>query len=96
MSVFPSVWKESGCLSHFIIWRGRIDWLEFDLDEGISEELKADVRRLLSKAEYISYLDVAEQLSAIPWDVLQACRELVREGAAMELPGKQRGKFRLR
>src|SRR5438105_3352414 len=26
VSLSPSVWREGGCESHFIVWRGRIIW----------------------------------------------------------------------
>ena len=25
-TLFPSVWRDSGCESHFIVWRGKILW----------------------------------------------------------------------
>lgn len=95
LSVFPSVWKESGCESHFIVWRGRIDWLGSDLAEPARDELKSAVKRLLRPRTFVSYADVADALLEIPWDVLQACRELVREGTVVEGRGEQRGSFKL-
>ena len=95
LSVFPSVWRESGCESHFIIWRGRIDWLGFDSDESVGDEFKGAVRRTLRADEFRSFAAIADELSEIPWDVLQACRELVRDGLAVEARGKTRGRFKL-
>ncbi len=96
LSVFPSVWKASGCESHFIIWRGRIDWLGSEVDGSASDALKEALKRMLSPDALVPYAELADALGEIPWDVLQACRELVREGAAAEGRGDQRGWFRRR
>lgn len=96
LSVFPSVWKEGGCESHFIIWHGRIDWLGSEVYDSISDELKTAVKRLLRPRTFVAYTELADTLSEIPWDVLYVCRELVREGEAIEGNGQQRGWFRSR
>lgn len=95
LSVFPSVWKESGCESHFIVWRNRVDWLGSRYDEEVSEELRRAVLAALSPVEFTSFVEVAESLREVPWDVLQACRQLVIEGVAVEGHGKKRGAFRI-
>lgn len=28
LTLFPSVWREGGCESHFIVWRGHILWCD--------------------------------------------------------------------
>lgn len=30
LSVSPSIWRKTGCKSHFFIQRGRIEWADFD------------------------------------------------------------------
>jgi hypothetical protein len=102
MSLFPSVWRESGCESHFIIWRDKIFLFGQYDDDGLAEPdtletvrgvpLADAVREQLS-AELVPFGEIAEQLEAVPWDVLTACRELVRRGLAREGRGKQRGSF---
>jgi hypothetical protein len=96
LSVYPSVWKELGCESHFIIWRNRIDWMGFEPLDVAADKLKADVLRALDSMEFRLYSDIADELDEIPWDVLQACRDLVRDGVAIEGEHKQRSSFRLR
>lgn len=39
------------------------------------------------------FADIADELDDLPWDVLRACRELVRTGLAREGWGKDRGSF---
>jgi hypothetical protein len=100
LSLFPSVWRESGCRSHFVIWRDKI-FLFGQYDEDLETSLQADetaqlidgVRERLPKTELIHFSDLAQVLDAIPWDVLIACRRLVRMGRAREGTGKQRGWF---
>jgi hypothetical protein len=100
LSLFPSVWRESGCGSHFIIWRDRI-LLFGQYDEDLDTLAQADgtvplddaVRERLPGVGLVPFSEVAEDLDAVPWDVLMVCRRLVRMGAAREGKGKQRGCF---
>jgi hypothetical protein len=43
-----------------------------------------------------SYVDVADKMGEIPWDVLEACRQLTRQGVLVEGTGRQRTMFRHR
>jgi hypothetical protein len=100
LTVFPSVWRESGCRSHYVIWRDRIllfgrNEEEFDSVMG-GDELTDLAKRVLERlpaSGLIQYADLAADLGAIPWDVLTACRRLVRQGVAREGAGTQRGAF---
>jgi hypothetical protein len=100
LTLFPSVWRESGCESHFIIWRGKIllfgqneDQLDDSgQEEGIMPALEVVLEKL-PEVGLISFADVAEDLDAVPWDVLTVCRRLVRMRRAHEGKGKQRGHF---
>ena len=98
-SLYPSVWRESGCRSHFIVWRDQIllfgHWRR-DLEEDLEDErsLRDDVLAILHLTSMTHFRDLARTLQAVPWDVLAACRYLVREGAAEEGTGQERGTFR--
>jgi hypothetical protein len=97
VSLFPSVWRESGCQSHFVVWRdviylfGRYD-REFD-QQGDSVTLSTDSVRRLLRDKLTPYATIADKLDAVPWDVLTICRRLVRAGVAREGKGKQRDCF---
>ncbi len=100
LSLFPSVWRESGCRSHYIIWRNKI--LLFGRDEeDLETSLQADefnkltdaVRKRLPGKGLIPFSDIADGLDEVPWDVLTVCRQLVRRGIAREGKGKERGSF---
>ena len=97
LSVYPSVWRDVGCESHFIVWRDEVllferygDWLG-TLPDGYD---LANVRSALTTDAYTHFADVATALGAIPWDVLLACRELVKRGEVVEGGGDARATFR--
>jgi hypothetical protein len=93
MSLYPSVWRESDCESHFIVSHGRV-WLmrgdlwrkSEELDESLIEAVAVALRSTPAH-----YSDMADALALEPWDVLDACRALVRRGRAAE--GDRRGTF---
>jgi Family of unknown function (DUF6527) len=102
LTVFPSVWREGGCNSHYIIWSDSIYLFGDDYDtfgDSVpSDELSSlamAVQDRLPRGGLVSFADLAEALNAIPWDVLTACRRLVKSGLAREGSGKQRGRFGL-
>jgi hypothetical protein len=98
LSVFPSIWRDTGCKSHFIVWYGRI-WL-FDgsgedgpnIPESVQQQLFAKVQRILS-ATPIHFRDIARITGAVPWDVQYVCRQLARAGYAQEGSETRRGFF---
>lgn len=100
MTLFPSVWRDTGCESHFIIWRDQIvtfgDYSGADNSPGPSLDLTQLARQVLAAwptGSYVSYVDVADQLGEIPWDVQEACFRLVRAGFMIEGKGTNRGSF---
>lgn len=94
LSLFPSVWRETGCKSHFILWRSKIYWCDWDdeLDTPMKDVVEL-VHGCLSN-ELVPYVDIADALQLVPWAVLSACHRLAREGVAQEGKNKQRGQFR--
>lgn len=104
LSLFPSVWRDNGCRSHYIIWRDKI-WLfghygedDFDISTQIDEtrSLTDTVLKCLPAKGLITFSEIAESLNLVPWDVLTVCRRLVRQGLAREGKGEQRGSFGIR
>ena len=90
-SLYHSVWRDTGCRSHFIIWRGEILLMRGDEEEaaeyGAREadiELGKAVFRRLGHGRYEHFGDIADALDAIPWDVLRA--ELITLRGATEEP----------
>lgn len=99
LSLFPSVWRDSGCCSHYIIWRNQIMLFgqnedEFDNTAQIDgiDFAKMVLDQLPTKG-LVDFTEVADSLGEIPWDVLMVCRQLTRKGLAREGVDKQRGSF---
>src|ERR1051325_10943904 len=89
ITLYPSYWREDGCRSHFIVWNSRIFWcLDWQSDEGdactVSQSLEDSVLDLLHYERFVNYQEIAERLNIIPWEALQACRQLVDRGAAIQ------------
>lgn len=91
LTLWPSIWRDSGCRSHFIVWRNKIvwcdgddfDWLppqSNDLDERVFEVLKVDT--------WQSPLELAETLNESPWEVRASCKALYERSKILR---KQRG-----
>jgi hypothetical protein len=92
-TLFPSVWRESGCKSHFVIWANRILWFDGFDEEPDESGLEMVVLGVLNSKER-HFAEIADQLNEIPWDVLAAARGLVRRGLALETPRDQGGWFK--
>jgi Family of unknown function (DUF6527) len=94
VSLFPSIWRDSGCRSHFIVWRSRIYWCDWsDELETPMEDVIGQVRNALTPS-FIGYVELSDQLSLVPWAVLAACNCLCRRGIAVAGLGKQQGQFK--
>lgn len=99
LSLFPSVWRDSGCFSHYVIWRNQI--LMFGQREREFDDTSQTYGIGLAEAVFdhlptmglIDFSEVADALGEVPWDVLMVCRQLTRKGLAREGMGKQRGSF---
>jgi hypothetical protein len=95
LTLFPSVWRESGCRSHFIVWHDTI-WMcdrELTSDEPLSKECEERVFSELPTDRCRSFDDVANAINEIPWSVLLTCRALARRGLVREGTGKLQGCF---
>jgi hypothetical protein len=95
LSLYPSVWRHTGCRSHFIIWLSRIYWC--DVDEELQATDATFEQQVLGKLsqELQPCAAVAEQLNAVPWAILSACQRLQARGLAQGGSGDQRSWFRL-
>lgn len=100
ITLYPSVWRDTGCESHFIVWKGEILLFGRPEDDLTSARIEVDVEGIASRilhgwpsGQWESYLAVSERIGEIPWDVLDACRHLTRKGALFEGTDKRRGMF---
>ncbi len=94
LTIYPSVWRETKCQSHFIIWRSHILWFETptEFEGGV---LRSAVSSCLS-GRLTSNEEIAEKVNSDPWTVMFICRQLVENGYAEEGIGRSRGTFRKR
>jgi len=98
LTLFPSVWRETGCKSHFVIWNGKIWWFDADFPLDFTDEERALEDRVLgllaNSNRPVNYVDVADTLSEVPWSVLVAFRRLAKIGRVREVD-RERGVFEL-
>jgi hypothetical protein len=102
-TVYPSVWRDTDCGSHFIIWRDTISLFGTQHGESWTDEPEAGEDELLQRVlEALSSRgQSAEEISdqipeSEPWDVLRCCRRLCLVGKAIEGLELARGSFRRR
>lgn len=100
ISVFPSVWRDTGCKSHFIIWNHSIVLCNSAGDDEhvtVEDEVALRERVLaLCTHDWQHFAELAEQLQEVPWDVHRVCRDLVfKSGALIQGKNELRGSFRL-
>jgi Family of unknown function (DUF6527) len=100
LSLYPSVWRDTDCGSHFIIWRDNIllfGHRDEEFDPGISDEetsqLATTLLEHLPSQGFVAAFELADKLGQVPWDVLDALRHLAKRGMAREGVGKERGTF---
>lgn len=88
LTLYPSVWRDDGCKAHFILWKGyilwcdresTISWKDRDLTARVSKELDG------ASPNPMNFLEIAQKLDAIPWEVLWACEALVRTRHVLRL-----------
>lgn len=94
ISLFPSVWRDSGCRSHFIVWDSRIYWC--DLYDELDMPMENVILRVKDALpdHFINYVDLSDQLDLIPWAVLSACNRLCQLGFALRGPDANKGEFK--
>jgi len=94
-SLFPSVWRDNGCQSHFIVWQSRIFWCDLKSDELVGNDMALEDRVSQTlRPVLVPYLEIADRLDEVPWAVLAACKHLLSLGQAIEGKGANRGKFK--
>ena len=100
-SVYPSVWRDTDCQSHFIIWRDNIYLLGARDEDSWNDKTGDGERRLLEQvlellSEHEQSADeISDQiLGSEPWDVLHCCRRLCALGKAIEGHQYAKGRFR--
>ena len=100
LTLYPSYWRDDACGSHFILWNSRVYWClgwsqrDDEDDWQVSSGVEELVLPYLSFSDFVWYWDAAEDLGLLPWEVLQACRQMAAKGLVREGDGKTEGSFR--
>jgi hypothetical protein len=107
LTVYPSIWREEGCKSHFILWEDRVLWCGVDTTVAprtSSDRFVSEVLAQLHPDAFVHYETIAQAIGAIPWEVSAVCQDLLRRGLALQgkvgtfrkkLSGPGAGKHRL-
>jgi len=93
-TLYPSVWRDTGCEAHFIMWDDVIQWTDERWRPARDERLETHIRGRLT-SEFQHFVNFQDADGSVPWAILEACRALVREGLAEEGVAGQRSYFRL-
>ncbi len=97
LTLFPSVWRDTGCKSHFVLWDDILywaNWFDMKSDALEDEQLEERILGVLKPDALTGFIELADALGEIPWAVLDACNRLVRAKKAEEGPGSLRTSFR--
>ena len=99
-TLYPSVWREGGCRSHFIIWRGHVLWCDRFEDGNVEPNydtaaLERRVLGALRRPKLRSAEEIAVELDEIAWEVARAGHALARRRLAVSGLGSQRDWFAL-
>ena len=84
ISLYPSVWRDTGCRAHFILWRDRLLWCgggHGANEPGYDAALEKDVLAILTDEPQAAD-QIADQLDLIPWEASRVANRLVRLGLA--------------
>ena len=89
-SLYPSVWRDSGCESHFILWDNRVLWFDYGSWWDDQEDLKLDdkVFAFFKIKRSLHYSEIADTMQEVPWEILRSCRRLAKKGLLREQKGK--------
>ncbi len=102
VTLFPSVVLQSGCRSHFVVWKNRVYWCDGwdvasedltrhdDYDAHLESKIIATLQQ---SGSFVHFADIAEKVDALPWAVLVAAKRLARHGQLTEGQGEQDGFF---
>ena len=87
-TLYPSVWRTTGCLSHFYVWRDRIYWsrrYDASADPSQLDAHAKDVIAAIRTGAAATVVTIADHLSLSPWLVAFTCSRLVDAGILREV-----------
>jgi hypothetical protein len=99
LTLYPSYWRDDGCGSHFVLWNDEISWCYgWESEQSDYWQVPPDVEETVYGAlpddYFVNYEQIAHKLDLIPWEALQACRQLAKQGRAFADKWPHRGMYR--
>lgn len=96
-TLYPSVWRDNGCRSHYIVHHGMIwlftrvagDWGEHSIDGSVVQAIE-----VVLTDRYVHFTHIADLSMQEPWDAYLACEQLRATGAAECGTGKLQQHYR--
>jgi hypothetical protein len=82
-TLYPSVWRDTGCGAHFVLWDDSIFWIDDLWPKRKNLVLEKRVLDVLT-VDFLPFATIAEELEEVPWEVLTACRSLVSQNLVEE------------
>lgn len=86
LTLFPSVWREGGCKSHFIVWRGHILWCDRyergNREPPYNQEIEAVLLGAMDEVQPRNAVELADAIDELVWDVNRVANRLVGRGLA--------------
>lgn len=86
LTLYPSVWRDGGCKSHFIVWRGFLIWCDRFTSGNSQPRYDPSIERRVLSAMDVSMPLTAEAIAfaidEIVWDVNRAANRLVGRALA--------------
>lgn len=86
LTLFPSIWREGGCESHFIVWRGHILWFDrFERENSeppYNSEIEAAVLGAMDEVQPRNAVELADAIDELVWDVNCVANRLTARGLA--------------
>lgn len=98
VSLYPSVWRETGCESHFMLINNHIYGFGFSsIDEiDLTDAFVQSVLQQFEDRKKHSYYEIARELREMPWDVYLACERLVKAKKLEKAGPKNKGIYLMR
>lgn len=105
VSLYPSVQRDSGCRSHFIIYDNQVIWCRLRRGESALESADVPLRNglerriiaLLTERQMpVHFVEIADLLNEQPWAIWVCCRKLERAGKIVQGVGPDHDQFSTR
>jgi len=97
LTLYPSIWRESGCKSHFIVWNNAISWCDWESLEETEQSdqlLDEKILKALPVSKWTHFSELADVLDELPWTVSMRCWRLAHNGMALAGTGKWKDHYR--